>query len=172
MDAVHEGLADNEEEARSQLDQAFEQFEKSQPALATYIGEQLSDPLDDTALALGYFLALAIWMAFERTHGSELGTVSDEELTTARELLDLDESLRRGDPNEMMDSDDIIAIEQPALLSFVNRHLEATLQAHADSIDVDDVAQIYRAVLIEVLALSYAVTKPAGLLAHKAAMLA
>jgi hypothetical protein len=72
----------------------------------------------------------------------------------------------------MMDSDDIIAVEQPALLSFVNRHLEATLQAHADSIDVDDVAQIYRAVLIEVLALSYAVTKPAGLPADKAAMLA
>jgi hypothetical protein len=172
VDAVHEGLADNEEEARSQLDQAFEQFEKNQPALATYIGEQLSDPLDDTALALGYFLALAIWMAFERTHGSELGSVSDEELNTARELLDLDESLRRGDPNEMMDSDDIIAMEQPALLSFVNRHLEATLQAHADNIDVDDVAQIYRAVLIEVLALSYAVSRPAGLIAAKAAMLA
>jgi len=172
IDAVHAGLADNEEDARAQLDLAFEQFERGQPALAAYIGEALSDPLDDTALALGYFLALAIWMAFEKAQAEQLREVTEEDLLTTRELLDLDENLRRSDPSEMLDSDDIIAVEQPALLAFVNRHLDATLQAHADSIDVDDVAQIHHAVLIEILALSYAVIRPLGFPTDKAELLA
>lgn len=172
IEGVHAELAEDEEQARVELDAAFEQFERQQPALANFIGEALSDPLDDTALALGYFLALALWMAFREAHEDALGEVSEEDIRATAELLQLDEELRRADPAELLDTDDIVAIEQPALLSFVNRHLDATLQAHADTIDVDDVHLIYRAILIEVLTLSYAVQQPAGYPTSKAELLA
>jgi hypothetical protein len=172
IEEVHEGLAEDEEQARAQLDAAFERFESEQPALAAFVGEALSDPLDDTALALGYFLALAIWMAFGRAHGSDVGEVGLDDIQATRELLELDEELRRADPTEVLDTDDVVAIEQPALLSFVNQHLDATLQAHADTIDVDDVHQLYRTVLIEILTLSYAVKQPVGFPKGKAELLA
>ena len=52
-------------------------------------------------------------------------------------------------------------MEQPQLLEFVHEHIDGTLEAHAEQVDVDDVHTIYRLVLIEILTLSYAVKKPA-----------
>lgn len=53
-------------------------------------------------------------------------------------------------------------MEQPDVLAFVQEHLDAALEANANEVDVDDVHTIYRVVLIEVLALSYAVRPPAN----------
>ena len=64
------------------------------------------------------------------------------------------------DPAEVVDSDDVVAMEQPHLLHFVHEHVDAALEAHADEVDVDDVHAIYRVVLVEILALSYAVKPP------------
>ena len=88
------------------------------------------------------------------------------------ELLTLDEELRRADPAESLDSDDVIAMEQPHVLSFVHEHIDATLEAHAENIDVDDVHAIYRLVLLEILALSYAVERPSGYPMAKTELLA
>jgi hypothetical protein len=63
-------------------------------------------------------------------------------------------------------------MEQPSLLEFVHEHLDATLEAHAEDVDVDDVHTVYRLVLVEILALSYAVRKPAGYPVAKTEMLA
>ena len=172
LDAVRESLAEDDDSAREQLDDAFDRFERSQPALATRIADTLGKPLDETALALGYFLALSVWLAFEKAHTGHLEEVRREELTATEELLDLDESLRRADPAEALDSDDVIAMEQPHLLEFVHEHVDATLEAHADEVDVDDVHQVYRAVLIEILALSYAVRRPNGYPVAKTELLA
>ncbi len=162
LEAVRLSLADDDDEARSQLDEAFERFEQTQSSLAGRVADILGKPLDETALALGYFLTLAVWLAFEQTHGGHLDEISEDELRATGELLDLDEELRVSDPAEALDSDDVIAMEQPHLLEFVNEHVDATLEAHAEEIDVDDVHTIYRLVLIEILALSYAVRCPAG----------
>lgn len=172
LDAVRESLADDDDAAREQLDEAFERFERSQPALATRIAETLGKPLDETALALGYFLSLAIWLAFDQVHGQHLCEIGEEELSATEELLSLDEDLRRADPAEALDSDDVIAMEQPHLLEFVHDHVDATLEAHADEVDVDDVHQVYRVVLIEILALSYAVERPSGYPVAKTELLA
>jgi hypothetical protein len=172
VEAVQDSLSDDEEQARAQLDAAFDQFERKQPTIAAFVGTTLSEPLDDTALALGYFLALAVWMAFDHAHADRVGQVSDEQVSGTQELLDLDEELRRSDPTEPLDSDDIVAMEQPALLSFIHEHVDAALGAHADTIDVDDVQVIYRTILIEVLTLSYAVAQPAGFPASKAELMA
>ncbi|HMR80407.1 MAG TPA: hypothetical protein PKD61_35105 [Polyangiaceae bacterium] len=172
LDSVRESLADDDDKAREQLDEAFERFEKNQPTLATSIAETLGKPLDETALALGYFLALAVWLAFEQVHGDHLDEIQEQELIATDELLTLDEELRRSDPAEPLDSDDVIAMEQPHLLEFVHEHVNATLEAHADEVDVDDVHTVYRVVLIEILALSYAVRRPSGYPVAKTELLA
>ena len=58
-----------------------------------------------------------------------------------------------------------IAKASPALI-------DATVDAHAEDIDVDDVHVVYRTVLVEVLALSYAVRRPEGYPVAKTELLA
>jgi hypothetical protein len=159
---VEDQLANDDEEARTKLDEAFARFERTQPALADRIAQILSGPLDETALALGYFLTLAVWLAFDSVFHDELEEISAVALTGVEESLKLDEQLRLADPAEALDSDDVIAMEQPDVLSFVHEHIDAALEANASEVDVDDVHEIYRVVLIEVLALSYSVRPPAN----------
>lgn len=157
---VEDQLASDDDDARAKLDEAFGRFERTQPALADRIAQILSGPLDETALALGYFLTLAVWLAFDTVFHDELEEISTVALTGVEESLKLDEQLRLADPAEALDSDDVIAMEQPDILSFVHEHIDAALEANASEVDVDDVHEIYRVVLIEVLALSYAVRPP------------
>jgi hypothetical protein len=172
LDHVRESLSEDDEEARGQLDEAFERFERTQPALAGRVADALNRPLDETALALGYFLTLAVWLAFEHAHSKHIGEVREQELEATEQLLELDEELRRSDPAEALDSDDIVAMEQPHLLEFVHEHIDSTLEAHAHDIDVDDVHTVYRIVLVEVLCLSYAVERPEGYPVAKVELLA
>jgi len=157
---IENDLADEDEIARDRLDSAFARFEATQPAIAERVARALGRPIDETALALGYFLTLAVWLAFERNFEGRLAEVREEELGAAEQSLVLDEELRRVDPAEAVDSDDVVAMEQPDLLSFVHEHLDNALEAHAGEVDVDDVHAIYRVVLIEVLALSHSVRPP------------
>ncbi|HKQ68573.1 MAG TPA: hypothetical protein VJT73_04505 [Polyangiaceae bacterium] len=157
---IETDLADEDDIARDRLDSAFARFEATQPAIADRVAKALGKPIDETALALGYFLTLAVWLAFERNFEGRLGEVLGDELGGVEQSLSLDEELRRVDPAEAVDSDDVVAMEQPDLLSFVHEHLDNALEAHAGDVDVDDVHAIYRVVLIEVLALSYAVRPP------------
>lgn len=162
LSEVEEQLGEDDDEARERLDQAFTRFEETQPALAERISKTLSSPLDETALALGYFLTLAVWLAFDATFGAELAEVTETALTGVEESLQLDEQIRLSDPAEAVDSDDVVAMEQPDILSFVHEHLDAALEANANEVDVEDVHAVYRVVLVEVLALSYAVKAPSN----------
>lgn len=162
LEAVRDNLSEDDDEAHAQLDAAFERFEQKQPDLAAHVAEVLSRPLDETALALGYFLALAVWLAFEQAHGEHIEEVDEQEIDATEQLLALDEELRRGDPAEPLDSDDVVAMEQPHLLEFAHEHVDVTLETHAEEVDVDDVHVVYHLVLVEILALSYAVKRPAG----------
>ncbi|KYF61786.1 MULTISPECIES: hypothetical protein [Sorangium] len=162
LSEIEDQLAEDDDDSRKQLDDAFTRFEQTQPALADRISTVLSGPLDETALALGYFLTLAIWLAFDELFGQDLEEVTETALTGVEESLNLDEQIRLHDPAEAVDSDDVIAMEQPDVLAFVQEHLDAALEANAHEVDVDDVHAIYRVVLIEVLALSYAVRPPSN----------
>lgn len=172
IDAIREGLSEEDDEARTQLDEAFERFEQEQPSLAAYVGDVLSEPLDETALALGYFLTLTIWLAFERAHGGHLSEVDVESIQATEELISLDEQLRKADPAEAVDTDDVIAMEQPHLCEYVHEHVDGTLEAHAEDIDVDDIHTVYRLVLVQILTLSYAVVSPQGFPVAKSEILA
>ena len=158
--AVEDSLAEEDDATRERLDEAFSRFEQTQPVLAEAIATELAKPLDETALALGYFLTLGIWLAFDEVFGDAVEVVDATALASVDESLKLDEQIRLSDPAEAVDSDDVVAMEQPHVLAFVHEHVDAALEANASEVDVDDVHAIYRLVLVEVLALSYAVRPP------------
>jgi len=175
LERVERDLGTDTDDAKGELDAAFARFERTQPELADRIGQALSRPLDETALALGYFLSIAIWLAFERTFAARLGEVSADALQATEDALALEEELRAKNGDEPLDTDDVVAIEQPAILAFVHEHVDAALDvtARADDedasesgerdVDVDDVHVVYRTTLVLILALSHAVRPAAGM---------
>jgi hypothetical protein len=174
LEQIERELADDSPRARSELDGAFARFETTQPHLADAISHVLSKPLDDTALALGYFLSIAIWLAFERTFGeARLREVSEDAIDATAQAIKLEDELRAAKGDEPFDLDDVVSIEQPNVLAFVHEHVDAALDPglHADAtgatgtgarseereVDVDDVHSVYRAVVLLTLCLSHAV---------------
>jgi hypothetical protein len=167
LEQVERGLAEDSPRAREDLDEAFARFESTQPHLADAISQLLSKPLDETALALGYFLSIAVWLAFERTfEGPRLRQVSLDSLKATEEAIELEEQLRAAHGDEPLDLDDIVSIEQPNVLAFVHEHVDAALDPSARAVqegqggrevDVDDVHVVYRAIVLLTLCLSHAV---------------
>jgi hypothetical protein len=167
LEGIERELADDTPRAREELDRAFARFETTQPQLADALSHVLSRPLDDTALALGYFLTIAIWLAFERTFGStRIREVSNDALKATDEAIKLEEELRTAQGDEPFDLDDVVSTEQPNLLAFVHEHVDAALDPSVSAadppparreVDVDDVRSVYRGILLLTLCLSHAV---------------
>lgn len=170
IDLVEEDLTGDEEQAEARLDAAFLRFETTQPALADRLSSVLARPLDETALALGYFLGIAIFLTFERQFGARLAAVDETALLATDEALALEEQLRAARTEEPVEVEDVIAQEQPAIMAFLHEHVEAALEAAegpADTgaprdIDVDDVHVVYRTMLVITLCLSHAVAPQPG----------
>jgi hypothetical protein len=160
--AVRALLAGSDEQRRAFVRERFERLGVAHPGLARYLQGRLSPALDAAALALGQMLAVAVFLAFDSAPGLRLRPVDDDVVAASDAALGADEALRRSDPMDALDSEDIVAIEQPALVAFVNEHVGLTLERHAGSIDVDQVALVFRAILVEILALSQAVLAPPG----------
>jgi hypothetical protein len=167
LNQIERELAEDTSGARDALDAAFARFEGLQPHLADALAQVLSKPLDETALALGYFLTIATWLAFERTFGkTRLREVTPDQLAATEEAIKLEEELRAAHGDEPFDLDDVVSIEQPNLLAFVHEHVDAALdpsprEGAAASpnreIDVDDVHAVYRSIVLLTLCLSHAV---------------
>ncbi len=158
-DELSDALGDGEH-TPTILDEALERFEDVQPILAEHVSDQVSRHKQEPAMGFGYFLMIAVYLAFERAFPGDIAEVDTLGIKSVEEALSLDEEIRMADPAEVVESDDVIGMEQPHLLHYVQEHVDAALEAHANDIDVDDVHAIYRAVLVEILALSYAVTPP------------
>lgn len=172
LERVRQELLADGEDAQERLDDAFDRFEDMQPALSDYIGSILERPSSDAATALGFFLSLSIWMAFDHYHGHSLREVGEDELHSTRELLTLDGVIREAEPADPLETVDVIGMEQPALVEFVHEHVNATLDFREGTVEADELQLVYRMVLVEVLALSYAVKMPAGFPVSKAEVLA
>ena len=183
LDEVERDLAADTDEARGDLDAAFTRFENTQPQLADKIGLVLARPLDETALALGYFLSMSIWLSFERMFGTRLGEVTLDALSATEDALTLEEELRASRGDEPIELDDVVSLEQPGVLAFVNEHVDAALDvtARAESggaqneekdVDVVDVHAVYRSILVLTLALSHAVAPVEGTARANAELLA
>jgi len=175
LDAIERDLADDSARSREELDGAFARFEASQPNLADTVSQALSRPLDETALALGYFLSISIFLAFEKTFGpARLREVSADALAATEQAIALEEELRAAHGDEPLDLDDVVSIEQPHVLAFVHEHVDAALEPAAGrgegeassseppEVDVDDVHGVYRAIVLLTLCLSHAVVPVDG----------
>jgi hypothetical protein len=164
---IERELGDDSDAASESLDAAFARFESTQPQLAEAMSGILAKPLDETALALGYFLTIATWLAFERTFGvPRLREVSDDALRATREAIQLEEELRAIQGGPGFDLDEVVSIEQPHLLAFVHEHVDAALtprsgdlarRGRTHEVDVEDVRAVYGAVVLLALCLSHAV---------------
>lgn len=151
----------------SRVDRAFVDLDESQPALARYLAREVDQVADETAQALGHFLGVAVHEAFTTAFGSRVRTVDDAGLEVADASFECDEELRRDAPDELLESDDVVAISQPHLMSFVRQQMDAALEADEDGdpadVDLEAVARIYRAVMVEIMALSSSVAPPNGI---------
>jgi hypothetical protein len=167
LERIEQRLADDSSRGREELDGAFARFESTQPHVADAISQVLTRPLDETALALGYFLSIAIWLSFEQTFGEQrLREVSADALQATSAAIALEEELRASRGDEPFDLDDVVSIEQPDVLAFVHEHVDAALTTHEDGggreVDVDDVHAVYRATILLTLCLSHAVVPVDG----------
>jgi hypothetical protein len=159
LERVEEGF-DEDPESEARLERAFSRFERTQPALATRVASTLQRLKEETSLALGYFLTLSVWLSFEQTFGVRLSEVADQDLDAARQAFKLDEELRKDDPEESVDTDDVIAMEQPNVVTFIREHIDVALEANAKSIRIEEIDEVYQLTLIELISLSYAVRPP------------
>ena len=162
LGGVESTLSDESDQLQDTLDAAYREMDRRQPALAGWLGGEVSGRSDDLAQSLGYFLIVTVYMAFREAYPTRLGEVTEAELTDARDMLAADEELREGDAAEMMESDDVVAMTQPTLLHFVQHHLDQALDQAGEKADLESFDQVYRAVLIEVIALSHVVAPPEG----------
>jgi hypothetical protein len=174
LDRIEQDLADDSPRAREELDGAFTRFEATQPHLAENVSGVLARPLDETALALGYFLSISIWLAFDRTFGpNRLREVSADALHATAEAIALEEELRAANGAEPLELDDVVSLEQPHVLAFVHEHVDAALDpsaraegseggARREDVDVDDVHAVYRSTVLLTLCLSHAVVPVDG----------
>jgi len=168
LERAERQLASDAPRARDQIDAAFARFESTQPHLAQAVSDVLSQSLDDTALALGYFLSIAIWLAFDHTFGQKrMREVSRDAIEATGAAIDLEEELRATLGGQPLDLDDIVSGEQPAILAFVHRHVDAapppTLRTAREGRDPqEDIGSVYRVVVLLILCLSHAVVPVEG----------
>jgi hypothetical protein len=117
-------------------------------------------------VALGQYLSVICWRSFVDGFGQRLAAVDEGSLSTVAATFDFDEEIRRGAADELLESDDVVAMGQPHLVGFVREQVEAALEPDEDGdaadVDLDAVSAVYRAVLVEILALGQAVSPPRG----------
>jgi len=101
-----------------------------------------------------------VWLGFDELFGARLGEVSEDDLAAVEASLALDAELRRDAPDDPVETDDVVAMEQPDVMRFVRDHVSVATEGLADRAEVDAIDEIYRLVLVETVALSYAVTPP------------
>ena len=154
------------DDLEERIDRAFGSLDSRQPALAGYLANEIDEIDDETAQALGHFLGVAVHEAFSGAFGKRLRSVDDSSVAMATGSLEADEELRRGSPDEVLESDDVVAISQPHMVAFVREQLDAVLEpdeeGDAPEVDLEAVHKVYRAILVEILALSQAVDAPVG----------
>lgn len=123
-----EELSNAGEEVRTIVDRAYRDFDARQPTISTFVSERINALGDPTAVALGYFLSITVFMMFERAFGTRVREVNEEELLAAKEALDSEDELRQKDPAAWITSEDVVASHQPSVLAFVRQHLDAALE--------------------------------------------
>lgn len=147
---------------QSLLDAGYAEIDSEQAILSAWVADRVAACHDELAQSLGYFLVITVFLAFKEAVGARLAQVDEEKIALAEVLLETDEELRAEDPLEVLQSDDIIGIGQPALVEYIQHHMtEAVGQAEGEP-PVEEFDFVYRTLLIEVIALTESVAAPLG----------
>lgn len=162
LEQVEQTLIGENEQDDTQLEVAYSRFETTQPALAACISSTLDKHTNETTLALGYFLSLSIWLAFEETFKPKLAILTEQDLDATVQAIALDRELRESAPDEVFETDDVVAMEQPELIEFIREHIDVAIENNDDAV-LDEIDEIYKLMLVEAVALSHAVELPAAL---------
>ncbi len=162
IDLLEEHLGEGEERLQQVLDAGFGEMDRLQPHLAEWLAVQVSSRKDELAQSVGYFLAVTVYLAFREAFPTRLDTVDEVSLQLAIDTLSADEELRANDPTEVLESDDVVAMGQPTLLGYVQHHFDEALAQADEDVDLEAFDVVYRAILVEVIALSHAVRSPGG----------
>src|SRR5690606_24888623 len=168
-----ESKLEQEETLQASLDAGYRDLDRRQPVLSGWLSDELSVAKDETVQSLGYFLIICVYLAFREAFPKRLGTIDEPALRLSAETFAVDEELRANDPLEALESDDVIAITQPSMISFIQHHVQEALEqgeASDEELDIDELDRVYRTVLVQVIALSQAVSAPAGALSAKHAL--
>ena len=160
LDSLEAELGEDDENLQTALDAGYRDMDRLQPALAEFLAHEVSSQPDELAQSVGYFLAVVVYLAFKEAFPTRVAGVDPAELKLALETLAVDEQLRAEDPSEIFESDDVVAMGQPALVSYVQHHFDEALVQAGPEADLDAFDVVYRAVLVEVIALSHAVRAP------------
>ena len=118
--------------------------------------------LTELAQSVGYFLGVTVFLAFREAFPTRLEPVDEAGLRLALETLDVDAELRANDPTEVLESDDVVAMGQPALVSYAQHHFDEALSQAGSEADLDSFDAVYRCILVEIIALSHCVQAPTG----------
>ena len=160
IEAVEQSLEADEGDLQDALDRGYRELDVKQGPLAAFAAQELSETEDELAQSLGYFLLVTVFLAFQEAFPRRMGAVDEADVRMASEMLAVDEALRAEDPGEFFDSDDVVAMGQPNVLSYVQHHLDEALEQGDGEVDLEELDRVYRAVLVEVIALSHGVVSP------------
>ena len=144
------------------LDRGYSELDRLQPTIALWMADELSRMRDELVQSVGYFLSVTVYLAFREAFPTRLREVDEGMLQIAEATLTADEELRAEDPMEILDSDDVLAISQPSLVAYVQHHVGEALDQGEGEVDLDELDRAYRALLVQVIALSHAVASPTG----------
>jgi hypothetical protein len=136
---------------QQELDASFRQLEAEQPALAAFLADELNEFELPAAQALAYFLFLLVFRAFREGFGARLPAVAEREVEQALQRLLADGEVRSRTCIANSYSEDMVALNQPALMRVIQAELE-----HAPD-EAGELGPIMQALLVEILALTHAV---------------
>ncbi|MBO6940872.1 MAG: hypothetical protein JJ863_38210 [Deltaproteobacteria bacterium] len=160
--SVEASLEDDEKNLQESLDRGYSDLDRLQPTIALWMADELSRMRDELVQSVGYFLSVTVYLAFREAFPTRLREVDEGMLQIAEATLTADEELRAEDPLEILDSDDVLAISQPSLVAYVQHHVGEALDQGEGEVDLDELDRVYRALLVQVIALSHAVASPTG----------
>ena len=162
VDVVEHELDGESVVLQNKLDRLYNQLAQRQPALSIFLSAELGEIEDELAQSLGYFLIAAVHMLFTEAFPNRLEEVDEDALAVALATLSADEELRALDPLEKLDSDDLVGMNQPAVVDFVQHHVREAFEQAEDDIPVEALDRVYRAILVQIIALGHAVLSPTG----------
>lgn len=139
------------------LDDGFRRMERTQPALAEYVSNELAVVEAPRLSAVAYFLAVLVHQAFDEAFGERVGRVQPVDVHQTLDRLATDGVLRMQGSERITYSEDAIALGQPAVVSLLRAELDRIVEEAPDEARSVGIDALYEMLLVELLALTHAV---------------